>query len=447
MRKDLSYNILPHFQELFKKLINFEYYRLVLKGGRSSGKSVFIAMCLIIGTLIHRRSCVAIVRYKTDVARRLDNVFIKALNILSLRSYFRYVTTRHEFILLDKNGRDTDFSITCTGADDPETLKGITAKSGSYWSLWIEEASNFNNINHLKNIESTIGRGDITGFVSIISYNPRQNSSHFLNKEYENLTDNILSYTKDDDVNSSECITSILIDDLEFKQCVFHCTYKSLIKYGHKDWISPTDLVDITIGEKTNSQYYRWYYLGECGSITDINVFNNIIPWDGNTSKLNIIHINRGLDCGNNGPDVWAYTEWFYDKQERNLYALNEYIDKGGNTIIQRVANGIRKINKLNLEFYIDSASPLHKDLLRNEKLNPVSVKKLHGSIDAGILWLQSLQGIYINKQLTPFIYKEFSEYEYVIDKYEEVTHELPDKNNHSIDSCRYANCNNIRYE
>ena len=37
------------------------------------------------------------------------------------------------------------------------------------------------------------------------------------------------------------------------------------------------------------------------------------------------------------------------------------------------------------------------------------------------------------------------TEYEYVIDRYEEITNELPDKNNHCIDSIRYGNYNNIR--
>lgn len=451
MKKDLSENILPHFKHLFKSVINFEYFRLVLKGGRSSGKSIFIAMCLVIGTLIHRRSCVALVRYKVDVAKRLDNVFIKALNILGLRKFFRYVSTKHEFILLDNKGHDTDVSIICYGSDDPETLKGITPKIGSFQYLWIEEASNFPNINSIKNLESSVGRGDLFGFTSIISYNPRQNTSHFLNKEYENIVDNLLSSNSDNTVDSSEYISEITLDDedennkLKFKQCVFHCTYKSLIKYGHRDWISPTDLVDITIGERTNSEYYRWYYLGEVGALDGVNVFNNIKDWDGNIEQLTINHIDRGLDVGNGGPDPFAYTESYYDKKERSLYILNEYYDKGGETIVPRVATNIKRINPRNLSFFIDSAVPLIRDLFIKEHTQPLAVKKYPGSVEAGILWLQSLQGIYICKNKTPHCYKEFSEYEYKIDKYEEITNELPDKNNHCIDSIRYGNYNNIR--
>lgn len=443
---DLDKHILPSFKRLFNEILDFKYLRAIIKGGRSSGKSVFISILVIIGTLTKKRSALCVLSTKTDVQKRLDNVINSTLKILGLSEYFRYVQTKHTFILKDTYGNDTDVEIICTGVDDPERLKGIKAKDGSFWCLWVEEATNFRNDKQIKNIESSVGRGDLLHFVSIISYNPRQSSSHFLNKEYENISEDIISNCNNPDTCGSKLVSEFKLENYTFKQVVFHCTYKALIKYGHTDWISPTDLVDISIGERTNSEYYRWYYLGEVVGQDSINVFRNIKDWDGDTSKLNITKINRGLDYGSNGPDPWAYTEWYFDKKELNLYCLAEYIDKGGTTIIQRVADGIRRINKLNLEFYIDSGSPIHRDLLTKEKLKPVPAKKAPGSIDAGILWLQSLQGIYICKKNTPTTYKEFTEYEYIIDKYEEVTKELPDKDNHTIDSCRYANNMNIRF-
>lgn len=442
---NLDNYILPHFKHLFNNCINFELFRLVLKGGRCSGKSLLAAMIVIVGTMIHKRSAVAILRYKTDVEKTLDRKILSALDILGLKKYFRYVQTRHKFILLDRDGNDTEVEIECRGADNPELLKGMTAKRGSYWCLWVEEATNFQNLKNIRSIEGTVGRGDLTHFVSIWTYNPRQNSNHFLNKEYENITEDLISFDKFDDVNGSECLTRIDIEELSFYQLVFHCTYKSLIKYGHRDWLPPADLVDITIGERTNSEYYRWYYLGEVGALDGVNVFNNIRDWDGNIEQLTINHIDRGLDVGNGGPDPFAYTESYYNKKERNLYILNEYYDKGGDTIVPRVATNIKRINPKNLTFFIDSAVPLIRDLFIKEHTQPLAVKKYPGSVEAGILWLQSLQGIYICKNRTPHCYKEFTEYEYEIDKYEEITNKLPDKNNHCIDSIRYGNYNNIR--
>lgn len=365
--------------------------------------------------------------------------------MLGLREMFRYVQTRHEFILLDKSGIDTDISIACSGADNPETLKGIQPKSGSYWCLWVEEATNFNNIYDIKNIESTVGRGNTQEFISILTYNPRQNSGHFLNKEYENIVNNIGKAEIDDETHWSKYINFVDVDGIKFWQCICHCTYKHLIKCGMGSLISPTDMVDIKIGEESNSAYYRWYYLGEVGTMSDVNVFNNIKHWDGDVSKLNIKKIDRGLDTGSGGQDPFAYVESYYDKSNKELYIINEYVDKGGDTVISRVADSIKRINPHNISFYIDSAVPLIGDMLRKEKLNAIPVKKYQGSVEAGIIWLQSLKGIYINKIKTPVAYKEFSEYEYIIDKYDEVTNELPDKNNHTIDAVRYGNYNNIR--
>lgn len=446
MNVNLDNHILPPFRKLFNELLNFEYLRAVIKGGRSSGKSVLISILVIIGTITKKRSAICVLSTKTDVQKRLDNVINSTLKILGLEKLFRYVQTKHTFILLDAYGNDTDVEIICTGVDDPERLKGVKAKEGSFWCLWCEEATNFKNIKQIKNIESSVGRGDLLHFVSIISYNPRQSSSHFLNKEYENITEDIIAQYSNEETHGSKVISKFDIEGYEFKQVVFHCTYKNLIKYNKMHWISPTDLVDIHVGEQTNSEYYRWYYLGDVVGQDSINVFRNVKDWDGNTSDLNITKIYRGLDVGNGGADPFAYTEWYFDKKELKLYALAEYVDKGGDTIINRVANGIRQINKLNLEFYIDSAVPMIKDLLIKEKLKALPVKKAQGSVEAGILWLQSLQGIYICKQKTPTIYKEFTEYEYKVDKYEEVTNELVDADNHTIDSCRYANYMNIRF-
>ena len=448
MNVDLDKHILPSFKKLFDELINFKYFRAIIKGGRSSGKSVFISILVIVGTLLKKRSAVCVLSTKTDVQKRLDNVIKSTLSILGLSDYFRYVQTKHTFILKNTDGSDSDIEIICTGVDDAERVKGIKAKSGSFWCLWVEEATNFRNIKQIKTIESSVARGDLLHFVSIISYNPRQSSSHYLNKEYENITDGLIEQYTNEETHGSKTISEFQLDEfdnLKFKQVVFHCTYKALIKYGHVEWIAATDLVDIHIGEKTNSEYYRWYYLGEVVGQDSINVFRNVRDWDGNTDKLTINHIDRGLDVGNGGPDIWAYTETYYDKKERILYILSEYTDKGGDTIVQRVASNIRRINKRNLSFFIDSAVPLFKDLLLKEHLQPVAVKKYQGSVEAGILWLQSLQAIYICKQKTPVAYKEFTEYEYIVDKYEEVTNQLPDKNNHCIDSVRYGNYNNIR--
>jgi phage terminase large subunit len=53
--------------------------------------------------------------------------------------------------------------------------------------------------------------------------------------------------------------------------------------------------------------------------------------------------------------------------------------------------------------------------------------------------WLQDLGGIVIDAARTPNIAREFTRYEYQQDRHGNFIAEYPDKDNHSIDSARYA--------
>ena len=115
---------------------------------------------------------------------------------------------------------------------------------------------------------------------------------------------------------------------------------------------------------------------------------------------------------------------------------------------VDDIASEIKKRNKHNFPVYADSANPLLNNELSQKGVNVVPVDKggSTGSIRAGIKWLQGMNGIFISPDLTPKTYKEFTEYEYVLDKNDEVTTKLPDKNNHFIDSTRYAYYIDILY-
>lgn len=443
---NLSNYILKHFRGIFNAILNNKYFRIVIKGGRSSGKSFFIAMSIIIYVCTKKRSCVCVLSDKVNVAKRLDNVFIKAMHLLGLWDNFRYVSTRHEFILLNRDGTDSDVSIVCTGTDDAEKLKGLQPRKGSWALLWIEEATGFTNIKQIKNIESTIGRGDIKGFTSIISYNPRQSTSHYLNVEFENVKegDELVSYEKDEEtLTSTKEILTKLDDTLELVQCVFHCTYKELIKQGHLDFISPTDLVDIRYGEEHQTEYWKWYYLGlACGSDV-LNVFRNITSWNYDKNLLEN-KIDRGIDFSNGGNDPYHYGAWYYDKANNDLYCMGEF-RLPGSAGMQELVVGVKGYMDGNYFIWTDSAVPEFTKQLNSAGIRAAGAKKGKDSRYAGILWLKSLHHIYIDDKVTPHTWREFTTYEYKIDKKtEEVLPEIPDGNDHSIDCCRYANCVNI---
>jgi phage terminase large subunit len=59
--------------------------------------------------------------------------------------------------------------------------------------------------------------------------------------------------------------------------------------------------------------------------------------------------------------------------------------------------------------------------------------------VSYGIKWLQELNHIFIDPLRCPNVWREFTSAEYERDKFGNVTTKIPDGDDHTIDSCRYA--------
>lgn len=173
-------------------------------------------------------------------------------------------------------------------------------------------------------------------------------------------------------------------------------------------------------------------------------MFTNICTFDRSKLDLPVREVFRGFDWGYGGPDPCAYSEWMLDRRNKQIYCLCEFGTPGMS--IEDVASEIRSFNPHNFPVFADSAVPLLNRQLQNKGINIENVRKGPDSVRGGIKWLQSLSGIYIDPCLTPNVYREFSQYEYIVDKDDTVTSGLPDNNNHWIDSTRYALSLEIRY-
>jgi len=88
---------------------------------------------------------------------------------------------------------------------------------------------------------------------------------------------------------------------------------------------------------------------------------------------------------------------------------------------------------------YADSEDPRMIAELRQRGVSAVGVKKGPGSVEHGIRWLQNLGAIIVDPARTPNIAREFRQYEYTKDRQGNFLPDVPDKDNHTIDSCRYA--------
>lgn len=422
------------FRGVAADIINCEVDRAVLQGGRSTTKSQVSSECIVVGCMAFKESAVAAVKYANKIEERLVNTFRESIRYLGVERFWKLRKSPYEYVLLDDAGKETTVSIKFTGCDNPENLKSYKPRAGIFRYIWFEELTNFPSLKEVNSLIQTFARGKGKHCV-IMSYNPPMQTSNWVNVEYNVPSGVLLS-------SNSSCFYTEFEFEIEpgvkhkVKQVVHHSTYLDVIAAGHSDWLGTTFIGDAKRYEIENNKYYRWAYLGEVVG-TDANVFTNLVDWSGDVSRLDIREIFRGFDWGYGGPDPCAYVEWFYDRRTKRLYALNEFCKP--KMEVDDVCFEIKQLNKHNFPIYADSASPILNTQLRNKGLNIVDVKKGPDSVRAGIKWLQGLSGIYINKILTPNIYREFSQYEYVVDREDNVTALLKDAANHTIDATRYG--------
>lgn len=440
---DLDKNICKTFRKVVIDILNCNVHKVVLKGGRNTTKSSCACIAGILFCLKYQCSALMVVEHTNKATERLSKNILKYLNILGLRDMFLYRKKPDKFILLDANGKPTNHEIDIMGASNPEDVRSITTEDGGYSLVFLEEAGNFKSEKDINDIFSTAMRGNTEHHIFIMAYNPPFSNSHFLNVAYGNCPCGKQLGFESNYYYTKEKIKLEGIEAFEYKVLVHHSTYLDVYK-EHPEWLGGAAVLgEYELQRKSNKRAWEWDKLGKIVG-TDAKIFWNIHTWKYDDNK-NYYEILRGLDCSNGGPDPWAYGNWFYDQHNNDLYCLDEFTLQG-DASIKSVADNIKKLNKLNMNVYIDSAVPTFRRLLQNEGCNIVPAKKGRDSVMAGIVWLQSLNHIYIDPQRTPITYKEFNKYEFMIDKENNITSELNDFDNHTIDACRYALCLKIRY-
>jgi len=453
VKLDATNYFLKPFRKIVKKCLNNEFYRLVFKGGRSSGKSTVAAALVVLRTVKTRHSAMCIVKYTNKSKQALGTPIKNAILDLKLDKQFKWNKNLTEFVLLDKKGKETDIVIFCSGADRPETLRSFKESSGGFSTLWVEETQNFDSELDIQDIESTFSRS-LDYCTVIYSYNPLQGKKSFLNKLYDFTQENdrLIEKVKEyDDYEFEYRLEETNLgdeDNPDLKlQCICHCTYKILKRFGLWKKIAPTDRKRILQGEKDNSNFYRWWYLGDTNGTGEANVFNNLDTYKFDKSLLNNNDIYNGLDWSYGGKDPHHFGRWYYDSKNNDLYCVGE-IRLPPSAGLVDLYNAIRIGGCSEEIIYCDSGNPLLIKELKNMGLYSRAADKFgktNGKY-AGIFWLRSLHRIYIDPDFTPFTFQEFAGYEYAKDKKTgEILSEIPDGDDHSVDTCRYAICKVIK--
>lgn len=401
MREQIRINdlIAPTFVPVMSDIQRGGHREYLLKGGRSSTKSSFISTQIVLGLLQdHSANAIIYRRVGNTIKDSVYAQMVWAIEAMRLTPLFQFRRSLYEIIL-----KSTGQRIMFRGADDPVKSKSIKLTKGYFKFLWFEELTEFRSPQDIRMIKQSVFRGVEHGY-TFYSYNPPKTANTWVNEEAQ----------KD-----------------EPRRLVHHSTYLDVpTTWLGQEFISLADSI-----RETNERAYRNEYLGEVTG-TGGNVFDNLELREIDSNEIDSLEtFYNGLDFGF-ATDPDAFTRWAYSRRTRRLYAVAEYY--GSHTNIDTLAEKVSALAGREI-VRCDSADPRMIAELKRRGITAVGVRKGAGSVEHGMRWLEDLGAIVADPRRTPNIAREFQKYEYLQDKNGNFLPAYPDKDNHCIDSSRYA--------
>ena len=395
--------IAPAFWDVLDDVIANGHREYWMKGGRSSTKSSFIALCIVINMMLDGQNgiishAVALRKVENTVSGSIFNTILWAIDMLGVAQYWKM--TRNPMVM---TYIPTGQTILFKGCDDPRKVKSIKFPKGYCKYIWFEELDEFYGMEDIRSIKQSLMRGG-DNIKVFYSYNPPKIVSNWVNSEAMTETEGRL---------------------------VHHSTYLDV----PKEWLSEDFIIEAEILKKQNELYYRNEYLGEATG-TGGQVFDNItereIPQE---ELMRYDNILDGLDFGF-AVDPSAYLQGYYDKARKKLYLFNEIYKVGLSN--HQLFDEIRKIKVGSAYITCDSAEPKSIAELKSLGLRVKPAKKGPDSIEYGLKFMQKLSEIVIDPKRCKNAYREFKGYAYDIDKNGNFISRYPDRDNHTIDAVRY---------
>ena len=397
--------IAPSFHEVHKDIKNELHTHYWLKGGRGSTKSSFISIEIILNimkdSLKGIMSNAVVFRRVKDVLR--GSVFeqmVWAIEMLGVISEWDIT-----YSPLKLTYKSTGQVILFKGADNPKKVKSIKVSKGYIKYLWYEEVDEFENYDKIRNINQSIMRGGPKFFV-FYSFNPPESQRNWCNQE-------VLEKREDKYISST--------------------TYLDV----PAEWLGEQFIIEAEHLKRVNISKYEHDYLGKVTG-TGGEVFRNLTIRAITDDEIKVFdRLKNGLDFGY-AADPLAYVLMNYDKTRKRLYIFGEiYKVQLSNS---KAVELIKKLNPLNKRITADSAEPRTINEFKKLGLNIIGAKKGPDSVEHGLKFLsEELEEIIIDPVRCPNVKKEFIEYEIEKDKEGNLKGEYPDKNNHTIDACRYG--------
>ncbi|RLJ90132.1 PBSX family phage terminase large subunit [Planococcus citreus] len=406
MVRKLSEFIPTAFHPVWKATMSSDILNIVCKGGRGSGKSSDIAHIFV--QLLMRLPLNGIGIRKVDNTLELS-IFeqIKwAISEQGVSHLFKVNKSPMRITYLPRGNY-----MVFKGAQEPERIKSLKSANFPFALAWVEELAEFKTEEEVTTITNSLLRGELADglfYKFFFSYNPPKRRQSWVNKKYESSFQPANTF-------------------------VHHSTYHD------NPFISKQFIEEALAAKERNPKRYEWEYEGKA-------VGSGVVPFDNLQIEAGCItddmaksfdNIRNGLDYGY-ASDPLAFVRWHYDKKRNGIYAIDEHY--GVKISNRKLAEWITKRGYAHEEIFAE-VEPKSNDEMRLEHgiQRLKQVKKGPDSVEYGEKWLDDLDFICIDPLRTPNIAREFENIDYQTDRDGNPKPRLEDKDNHTIDSTRYA--------
>ena len=392
------------FHSSWRAAINPDILNVVEKGGRGSGKSSDIAIILTQLLMRYPLNAVGIRKIDNTIELSIFEQMKWAIELSGVSHLFKINKSPMRITYIPRGNY-----MVFRGAQEPERIKSLKASNFPFAFIWIEELAEFKTEDEITTITNSILRGELPDglfYKFFFSYNPPKRKQSWVNKKYE----------------------SAFIPANTF---VHHSTY---LDNPH---ISKQFIEEAEAMRARNPMRYKWEYGGEA-------IGSGVVPFSNLTFRTitdeeiaRFDNIRQGVDFGY-ATDPLAFVRWHYDKTRRKLYLIDELY--GVKLSNRQLAEWVVSKGYHTKEIIADSAEPKSIAELRSLGLaRIIGAKKGPDSVEFGERWLDDLDEIIIDPKRTPHTAKEFEDIDYQTDRDGNPKPKLEDKNNHAIDSTRYA--------
>jgi PBSX family phage terminase large subunit len=401
IKVDLKTKLLPAFKEFW---MNSDKYLIkVLKGGRNSSKSTHISIKIIRDICKYSVNALVVRKVGNTLEESVYEQLMWAIDYLHVNHLFECKKSPLRIIYKPRGNR-----IIFRGADDPAKIKSLKTSKFPIAILWVEELAEFKTEEEIEVILNSVLRAELQDnlkYSVYYSYNPPKRKQNWCNKKF----------------NSKFIGKNTYVHHSDYR-CNFYC--------------SQAFLDEVENVKQRNFPKYEWIYLGKPigGGIVPFNNLTFKKIYDDEIERFD--NIRQGIDWGY-ANDPLCFLRMHYDKKKRRLYIFYEIygIQMSNRELFEKII----KLGYGKERIIADSAEPKSISEGKEYGLYISGAKKGAGSVEYGEKWLDDLEEIIIDSARCPNTTREFENIDYQTDRDGNIKNKLEDKDNHSIDTTRYA--------